>query len=86
MADGCMTLSHSGRQSLGMYRPGMIREVMESGLYEGATGADDEACGDCRHMKSCRACGMTRPSERCRDMEEGRPYCVRVMDLAGTFI
>jgi MoaA/NifB/PqqE/SkfB family radical SAM enzyme len=86
MADGSMALSHSGRQSLGRYRPGMIREVMDSGIYARATGADDEACGDCRHMKSCRACGMTRPSEWYRDMGAEEPYCVRVMDLAETFI
>jgi MoaA/NifB/PqqE/SkfB family radical SAM enzyme len=86
MADGSMALSHSGRQSLGRYRPGMIRDVMDSGTYARATGADDEACGRCRHIESCRGCGMIRPSEWNRDMEEGRPYCVRVMDLAETFI
>ena len=79
MADGSITLSHSTRESMGSYVPGMLEKVLCSDPYREWVAEDSETCPGCRYREFCRAEGMVRPSEWYRDMVVGVPYCVRVM-------
>ncbi len=80
MADGAVTPAHSSRDDLGAYKPGALGEILASKLYGELTGTDNNRCEGCRHLPLCRENGMVRPSEPFRDMDEEKPYCVRVLD------
>jgi len=79
MADGSITLSHSTRESMGVYAPGALEKVLCSDPYREWVGVDVSRCPGCRYREFCRPEGMVRPSEWYRDMVEDVPYCVRVM-------
>lgn len=83
MADGALTLAHSTRESLGEWRPGAIAAVLASPPYAAAVAPDETTCPLCPYATPCRAHGMLRPSEWFRDHETDRPYCQRVLELAG---
>ena len=82
MADRSISMSHSCRKSLGVYRPGKLGAVMDSVEYIGSAGPDDRLCAECPYMDCCRKDGMLRPSEWYRDMGGTEPYCRRVLDMA----
>ncbi len=79
MADGSITLSHSTRESMGVYAPGALEKVLCSDPYRDLVGEDVSTCPGCRYREFCRPEGMVRPSEWYRDMVVDVPYCVRVM-------
>jgi len=83
MADGSITLSHSNRESLGMYTPGILEKTISSGEYEKASGPDTSTCPDCLYYKLCIDNRMIRPSEWYRDMNSEEKYCRRVLDSIG---
>lgn len=79
MADGSITLSHSTRESMGVYAPGALEKVLCSDPYRDSVAEDVDTCPKCRYREYCRPEGMVRPSEWYRDMVEDVHYCVRVM-------
>jgi MoaA/NifB/PqqE/SkfB family radical SAM enzyme len=81
MADRSITLSHSSRESYGVYSPGALAGVLASDEYAAAVSPDTKTCPACRFHSACMEKGMLRPSEWFRDMEESVPYCKRVLGL-----
>lgn len=79
LADGTITLTHSTRESLGSWEPGILKNIITSEDYKRETGEDQKHCAGCPYIKECRASGLIRPSEWFRDMEQ-EPYCIRVLD------
>jgi len=80
MANRHMSVVHSSRNSLGRYRPGMIRKVLASDGYRRTVAPDDATCPSCKYAQLCKENGMIRPSEGYRDLNVGTPYCRRVLD------
>ena len=81
MADGNISLSHSGQQSLGQYASGLIQHVLSSDEYRQRVAPDAITCPACRHREICIQNGMHRPSEPNKDLHPEMPYCQRVLDL-----
>jgi MoaA/NifB/PqqE/SkfB family radical SAM enzyme len=79
MADRNISISHSCRNSLGKYEPGVIQQVLGSDAYQAAVAPDEFTCPTCRHKDVCRENGMVRPSEYYRDKNPFVPYCQRVL-------
>ena len=80
MANGNISLSHSNRDSLGKYAPGMIQKVLSSDEYRRAVAPDFSTCPSCKYTDLCRENGMIRPAERHMDLQPEVPYCKRVLD------
>jgi len=80
MANRHIGVVHSNRNSLGSYRPGMIRKVLTSNTYRKMVGPDESTCPLCRYARVCEENGMVRPSEAYRDLYFDTPYCRRVLD------
>ena len=81
MADGNINLSHSNRDSLGKYAPGMIQQVLSSDEYRRAVAPDQSTCPTCQYRELCKENCMSRPSEPNMDLQPETPYCKRVLDL-----
>jgi MoaA/NifB/PqqE/SkfB family radical SAM enzyme len=81
MADRSITLAHSCRESYGYYYPGVLAGVLASEGYAAALSPDTKTCPACRFHAACAEKGMARPSEWFRDMDEGAPFCKRVLGL-----
>jgi MoaA/NifB/PqqE/SkfB family radical SAM enzyme len=82
MASGQIVPAHSSRYTLGTYRPGVLAEIIASGIYRDAVSANETICPRCRHHGICSSHGMIHPSEWYRDMHPEIPYCKRVLDCA----
>jgi MoaA/NifB/PqqE/SkfB family radical SAM enzyme len=80
MANRHIGVVHSKRNSLGRYRPGMIRKVLASDAYRRTVGPDETTCPSCKYTYLCKENGMVRPSEGYRDPYIGTHYCRRVLD------
>ena len=84
MADGTIRLSHSSRDSLGKYAPGMIQKVLSSDNYRNAVAPNRSICPSCKYTALCREDYLLRPPARQMDMRRDAPYCKRVLDrIAG---
>jgi MoaA/NifB/PqqE/SkfB family radical SAM enzyme len=83
MANGNIRLSHSSRDGLGHYAPGMIQKVLSSDDYRSAVAPDQSVCPSCKHIALCRENGMLHPAARCFDTFIDVPYCRRVLDKVG---
>jgi MoaA/NifB/PqqE/SkfB family radical SAM enzyme len=81
MADGSLTLAHSSRESLGIYKPGMLEKVMVSEYYNKKIGPDTAVCPSCEFHCYCAGNGLMRPSEWFRDPGWKVPFCQRVLNL-----
>ena len=79
MANRKISISHSCRQGLARYKPGAIRQVLASKVYQAAVAPDQKTCPTCRYKNVCRENGMVRPSEYYRDLYPDIPYCQRVL-------
>jgi radical SAM protein with 4Fe4S-binding SPASM domain len=84
MADGNINLSHSCRDSLGKYTPGMIRQALSSDEYLGLVAPNQSTCPACQYHELCKENCMSRPSEPNMDLRPEIPYCKRVLDLKPT--
>ena len=82
MADPSMTLSHSSRDSFGLFEPGMIAGVLASGAYREATAPDRRTCPACDYTVLCSKNDLNRPSLGGWDLQPGEPYCKRVLAAA----
>jgi MoaA/NifB/PqqE/SkfB family radical SAM enzyme len=80
MANRHIGVVHSNRNSLGRYKPGMIRKVLTSNTYRRTVGPDEATCPSCKYVQLCKGNGMVRPSEAYRDLYFDTPYCRRVLD------
>jgi MoaA/NifB/PqqE/SkfB family radical SAM enzyme len=80
MANRQIGVVHSNRNSLGSYRPGMIRQVLASKAYREEVAPDYATCPSCKNGQLCKENGMVRPSEGYRDLHGDTPYCRRVLD------
>jgi len=80
MANRHIGVVHSNRNSLGRYRPGMIRKVLTSNTYRKTVGPDESTCPLCKYFELCKENGIVRPSEAYRDLYFDTPYCRRVLD------
>jgi hypothetical protein len=80
MANRHMGVVHSNRNSLGRYRPGMIRKVLASEGYRKTVAPDETTCPSCTYAQLCRENGMIRPPEGYGDLHVDMPYCKRVLD------
>ena len=85
MANRNIGVVHSGRNSFGKYRPGMIQKVLASDAYRKAVAPDETTCPSCRYVELCRESGMIRPSEGIRDTHDDIPYCKRVLERIARF-
>jgi len=81
MANGNIKLSHSSRESLAKYAPGMIREVLSSDNYRSAVAPNLSVCPTCTYIALCRENRIFRPSARHMDTHHDTPYCKRVLNL-----
>ena len=81
MADASLTLAHSSRESLGIYKPGMLSNVLVSESYHQKTTSDTVICPFCEFYGSCSKHGMIRPSEWYRDTGDTIPFCQRVLSM-----
>jgi MoaA/NifB/PqqE/SkfB family radical SAM enzyme len=81
MADGSLTLAHSSRESLGIYKPGMLGKVLDSKYYQQMIAHDTKICPHCEFHDFCIVKGLARPSEWFRDEGNILPFCKRVMNL-----
>ncbi len=80
MADRQIGVVHSDRNSLGTYKPGVIRKVLASDAYRRTVAPDQATCPSCRYARLCKEDGIIRPSEGTRDLPSDTPYCRRVLD------
>jgi MoaA/NifB/PqqE/SkfB family radical SAM enzyme len=80
MANRQMGVAHSNRNSLGKYRPGMIRKVLSSDGYGRAVAPDQATCPSCRYADLCEKNGMIRPSQGYGDLRADIPFCKRVLN------
>lgn len=86
--EGCMIIManrhigvvHSSRNSLGRYRPGMIREVLASNAYRKIVAPNDTTCPSCKYAHLCKENGMIRPPQGYGDLYADIPFCKRVLD------
>lgn len=78
-------LSHSTEENFGVYKPGILRSVLRSSKYLGATSQNRIICVTCIYSQLCSNCGMLRPSEWYRDMFPRIPYCRRVLAKASSY-
>jgi MoaA/NifB/PqqE/SkfB family radical SAM enzyme len=84
-ADLRVTLAHSTTDHFGIYKPGILTEVINSDDYFCAVSQDRIICGNCTYSRLCRQEGMLRPSEWYRDMFPEVPYCKRVLTKASSY-
>jgi MoaA/NifB/PqqE/SkfB family radical SAM enzyme len=84
-ADLSITLAHSTTEDFGRYEPGILSTIVNNGDYSLAVSQDRLICRDCVFCDLCRAEGMVRPSESCRDMDSQIPYCKRVLAGASSY-
>lgn len=84
MANCSLTLAHSSRESLGIYYPGMLANVLVSEQYLKRIGPDTIVCPSCRFHGICTSKGMIRPSEWFRDLDDKTPYCQKVLNMVET--
>ena len=80
MANRRIGVAHSNRNSLGRYRPGMIRKVLASDGYRRTVAPDQATCPSCKYARLCKENGMVRPSQGYGDLYAKTPYCRRVLD------
>jgi len=80
MVDRHIGVVHSTRNSLGTYRPGMIRKVLASDEYRRTVAPDQATCPLCKYAQLCKENGMVRPSKGYGDLYVHIPYCRRVLD------
>ena len=80
MANRHIGVVHSSRNSLGKYRPGMIRKVLTSDMYRRTVAPDEAICPLCKYAQLCEENRMIRPSQGYGDLCVDRPYCRRVLD------
>jgi len=80
MANRQIGVVHSSRNSLGRYRPGMIRKVLASDGYRKTVAPDQTTCPSCKYAHLCMENGMVRPSQGCGDLYVNIPYCRQVLD------
>ena len=86
MADRTIRLSHSSKDSLGKFLPGMIQKVLSSDTYRSAVAPDRSICPSCKYITLCREDSLLRPSPRQMDTHHDAPYCKRVLNMiAGGF-
>jgi MoaA/NifB/PqqE/SkfB family radical SAM enzyme len=84
-ADLRVTLAHSTTNHFGIYKPGVVSEIINSDDYFSAVSQDQIICGNCAYSRFCRKEGMLRPSEWYRDMFPEVPYCKRVLAMASSY-
>jgi len=84
MANRRIGLSHSSRHRFGKYSPGMLQEVLAFDEYRKAVAPDEAVCSVCKYVGVCRENGMLRPSEYDGNTHPDVPYCVRVLERAGS--
>jgi len=82
MADGNITVYHSSRETFGLYKPGSLRETLQSDAYRKEVEINCTGCVGCPHTKLCERNRIRRPSEWFRDMHPEIPFCRRVLDEA----
>ncbi len=80
LADKNVTLSHSSRESLGIYKEGRLKQFLEAAMRGKAVAPDSKICPNCRHIEKCRKFGMLNPSEWFRDRGKGAPFCMKTLD------
>ena len=80
MADKTIRHSHSSKDSLSNYAPGMIQKVLSSDQYRSAIAPNRSICPSCKYITLCREEGLLRPSPRQMDLCRDAPYCKRVLD------
>ena len=80
MANRHIGVVHSNRNSLGRYRPGMIRKVLASDRYRRTVEPDRAMCPRCRYGQLCKRYGMIRPPQLYGDHYVDIPYCRQVLD------
>jgi hypothetical protein len=84
-ADLRITLAHSTMDDFGIYKPGILRRIIDSDDYCRAVSQDRLFCRNCAYFRLCRMEVMTRPSEWFRDMFPQVPYCTRVLAKASSY-
>ncbi len=84
-ADLRITLAHSTTDHFGTYEPGILTRIIGSDDYCRAVSEDQSLCGNCVYSRLCRSEGMTRPSDRYRDMHPKVPFCKRVLAKASSY-
>jgi MoaA/NifB/PqqE/SkfB family radical SAM enzyme len=80
MANRHIAVVHSSRNSLGRYKPGMIRKVLASGRYRRTVAPDQATCPSCKYAKLCKENGMIRPPQGLGDLYADTPYCRQVLE------
>lgn len=80
MANKRISVVHSNKNSLGTYRPGMIRKVLASDRYRRTVEPDRAMCPRCRYGQLCKRYGMIRPPQLYGDHYVDIPYCRQVLD------
>jgi MoaA/NifB/PqqE/SkfB family radical SAM enzyme len=80
LANGRIVPSHSSSDLLGIYRPGIMGEILVSERYRDAVSSNNTICTRCEHHTMCTSHDMNRPSEWFRDMHAEVPYCKRVLE------
>ena len=74
-AERRITLAHSTTDHFGIYKPGILRRIIDSDDYCRAVSQDRLICRNCVYSRLCSMEGMVRPSEWYRDMFPQVPYC-----------
>ena len=80
MANRHIGVVHSNRNSLGIYRPGMIRKVLASAGYRRTVAPDEATSPSCKYARLCKENGMIRPAQGFGDLYDDCPYCRRVLN------
>ena len=81
LANRNICLSHSTRNSLGEYKPGMILKVLASDDYRRAFTPDKKTCPTCKYARICKENGMIRPFEGHWGLLNDVLYCRKVLSL-----
>ena len=84
-AENRITLAHSETDHFGIYEPGILSKILNSGDYCLAVSQDPGICRNCVFSNLCTMEGMVRPSEWYRDMFPEVPYCRRVLAKASSY-
>lgn len=80
MANGNIRLSHSNRDNICEYAPGMIQKVRSSDDYRKAVAPNQTVCPSCNYIRLCRENGILRPCSEHLDAHHDTPYCKRILD------
>ena len=84
-ADLRITLAHSTTNHFGIYKPGILPEIINSDDYRCTVSQDRIICRNCVYSRLCSREDMLRPSEWYRDMFQQVPYCKRVLAKASSY-